>query len=82
MQGGRIQLFSSESVVKALGAQRIIPEPAASQIGPGGITYTFAATGTPAVVSFSLEPSFPGIHEIELRIPGSEPVRARIVVLP
>lgn len=79
---GKIQLFSSESVVKELGAQRVIPQPINSEIGPRGITYTFPTSGIPATVSIALEPSIPGIHHIELRVPGSPSVQARIVVLP
>jgi hypothetical protein len=82
VQGQKVRLFSSEAIVKELGAQRIIPQPTLSEIGPGGITYTFPATGSPATASIALQPSFPGIHHIELRVPGSEPVRASIVVLP
>jgi hypothetical protein len=78
----KVQLFSSETIVKELGAQRIIPQPTLSEIGPGGITYTFPATGSPSTVSIALQPSFPGIHHLELRVPGSQPVRSRIVVLP
>jgi hypothetical protein len=78
----KVRLFSSQSIVKELGAQRIIPEPTLSEIGPGGITYTFPVTGSPATASFSLQPSFPGIHHLELRVLGAEPIRATIVVLP
>jgi hypothetical protein len=78
----KVRLFSSESIVKELGAQRIIPQPTLSEIGPGGITYTFPATGSPASISIALQPSFPGIHHLELHVPGAAPIRATIVVLP
>jgi hypothetical protein len=78
----KVRLFSSGSIVKDLGAQRIVPQPMLSEIGPGGITYTFPATGSPATASIALQPSFPGIHHLELHVPGAEPVRATIVVLP
>jgi hypothetical protein len=78
----KVRLFSSESIVKELGAQRIIPEPTLSDIGPGGITYTFPMTGSPATASIALQPSFPGIHHFELRVPGADPIRTTIVVLP
>jgi hypothetical protein len=87
IRNGRVHLFASESLVRELGAQRIIPEPLVSQLTPDGITYTFAATDSRATVSFALEPSFPGVHQIELRIPESDGspsdiVRARVAVLP
>jgi hypothetical protein len=78
----QVALFSSQNIVKELGAQRIIPEPNTSQVGPGGITYTFPATGSPATISIALEPIRPGIRRIEVGVPGSQPVRATIVVLP
>jgi hypothetical protein len=78
----KVHLFSSDTIVKELGAQRIIPQPTLSEIGPGGITYTFPATGSPATASIALQPSRPGIHSIQLQVPGAEPVRATIVVLP
>jgi hypothetical protein len=78
----KVQMFASQAIVKELGAQRIIPQPIASEIGPGGITYTFSAAGSPAIASMAMQPSFPGIHHLELRVLGSEPIRATIVVLP
>jgi hypothetical protein len=78
----KVRMFASQTTVKELGAQRIIPQPIASQIGPGGITYTFSAAGSPATSSIAMQPSFPGVHHIELRVLGSEPVGATIVVLP
>jgi hypothetical protein len=78
----KVRLFSSNTMVKELGAQRIIPQPTASEIGPGGITYTFSATGSPSTASIALQPAFPGIHHIQLQVPGSEAIRATIVVLP
>jgi hypothetical protein len=82
VRDGKARLFASETIVKELGAQRIIPQPTLSEIGPGGVTYTFPANGSPATATIALQPSFPGIHHIELHVPGAEPVRATIVVLP
>ena len=47
---GAHQLFVSDSVIGELGAQRVAPQPATSQIGNGGITYTFPTTAVPARV--------------------------------
>jgi hypothetical protein len=79
---GRIRLFVSEDVVKALGAQRISPQPAESVVGGGGITYTFPASDPDAVVEIMLEPSFPGVHSFEVGVPGSEMVREKVAVVP
>jgi hypothetical protein len=78
----RVRLFSNKTIVKELGAQRIIPQPTLSEIGPDGITHTFPVTSSPATASIALQPAFPGIHHIELRVPGAEPIRAAVVVLP
>lgn len=82
VHNGRVNVFASQNIVKQLGAQRIIPEPQSSQIGSGGITYTFPAGASPANVSIALQPLRPGICRIELSIAGAQPVRAGILVLP
>ena len=79
---GKIQLFVSNSVVQELGAQRVIPAPATTEIGNGGLTYTFPATAPPATITFALQPSGPGAFPFTLQLPGSQPVRATVVVLP
>ena len=79
---GKMQLYVSDSVVKQLGNQRISPEPAASILGDGGITYEFPITTTPATIQFALEPSRPGIHEFSMHVPGGDAISGRVIVLP
>jgi hypothetical protein len=79
---GRIQVFVSDSLVKPLGAQLIAPQPEISTIGHGGITYTFPATESPAMVQIQLEPSFPGLHHFRIKPLGSESIDANIFVVP
>lgn len=79
---GKVRLWASESIVKRLGAQRVIPEPSASAIGDGGISYTFSAGTAPASVQFALQPLAPGIHSLSLRVPGSEQMTMNILVMP
>ncbi len=79
---GSAQLFVSNSIVKQLGAQRIAPQPERSIIGDGGITYSFAASGSDADVQIALEPSFPGYREFSLQVPGKKSVGAHVVVVP
>ena len=67
---GKVQLWVSESVVKTLGNQRIVPQPASSMIGNGGILYTFQSSPLPDSVQFALQPAYPGVSHIELRVPG------------
>ncbi len=82
IQNGKIQLWASDTLLKPLGTQRVIPQPASSVIGQGGIIYTFPATINPASIQFALEPSSPGILHLDLRVPGSEPLNLSIAVMP
>src|SRR4051794_9976112 len=82
IRNGAVQLWVSENLVKTLGNQRVIPQPASSVVGAGGILYTFPATTTPASVEFSLEPGKLGPETLEIRAPGFEPVRLKIFVMP
>ena len=79
---GKIQLFASESLVKPLGTQRVVPQPASSVIGQGGILYTFPTTINPASVEFAMEPASPGISHLSLQVPGSEALNLTIAVMP
>jgi len=85
---GKIRLWVSDSVVKELGNQRVVPEPVSSVIGNGGIFYTFAATALPDSVQFALQPSRPGIAHFELRVPGAtldaprDEFEAKVVIMP
>jgi hypothetical protein len=79
---GKINIYVSESLVKELGAQRVIPAPRESAVGYGGLTYTFAATRAPATVSLALEPAGPGIYDFTIGVVGAQPVHAKVVVVP
>ena len=82
IENGKVNIFVSNSIVKELGNQRIAPQPQSSTIGNDGITYVFPATGTPARISFSLEPSFPGVHRFVLRVPGRHAATGKVTVVP
>ena len=82
IKNGKIQLFVSEDLIRPLGAQRISPQPELSTIGNGGITYTFAATQTPATAEIQLEPSFPGLHHFSIQVPDNPPVQGTVFVVP
>jgi hypothetical protein len=60
VEGSEVHLLSSLSIVKELGAQRIIPQPQTSAIGPAGITYTFPVTGSPRHREHSTRARLPG----------------------
>ncbi len=79
---GELQVFVSASVVKQLGASRIIPEPKTSTLGNGGVLYTFPATNPPITVQIEVKPSFVGMHRFTVGIPGSGQVTAKSFVLP
>jgi hypothetical protein len=82
INNGKINVYVSESLVKELGAQRVIPAPRESAVGCGGLTYTFAATRAPATVSLALEPAGPGIYDFTIGVVGAQPVHAKVVVVP
>ncbi len=82
IRDGKVQIFVSDSVLKQLGAQRVIPQPATSVVGNGGVTYTFPATGLPMTVQMELKPSFIGMHQFTISVPGAQPVQAKSFVLP
>jgi hypothetical protein len=82
INNGRVRLFISEDIVKALGAQRIGPQPESATIGDGGITYVFPATEAPATVQIELEPSFPGIHHFRTQVAGGRAIEGIITVVP
>ena len=79
---GKVQLYVSDTVLKELGAQRVIPQPLSSTVGNGGVTYTFAANSTPVLVQIELKPSFIGSHHFQTYIPGAQPLQASVFVLP
>jgi hypothetical protein len=79
---GRAELWVSEDLVKALGNQRVIPQPVDSKVGGNGVLYSFAATAVPATAAFALEPAQAGLHTLRLRIPGMEELVLKILVMP
>ena len=82
IHNGQVRLFVSESLVKELGTQRVIPAPLATELGNNGLTYTFPASQVPAAIEFSLQPTAPGYFHFALEVPGSEPVHATVAVMP
>ena len=82
VHNGAVQLFVSETVLDRLGAQRVIPQPKDSVLGPGGVTYTFPASAQPTPIQIELKPSFIGLHHFTIGVPGSQPVQASAFVLP
>ena len=79
---GKIKLYISESLVHGLGTQRIIPAPLESEVGEGGLTYTFLASKSPASVDLALEPTGPGVYEFTIGVAGAEPLQAKVFAVP
>ncbi len=89
LHDGVIRIWVSDSVIKALGNQRVIPQPATSVTGDGGIAYAFPSAGKPSSIEFSLEPAKVGRHRFTIRLLGSgtvlqpqDSVTAGIFVMP
>ena len=77
-----VHLWVSESLVKALGNQRIIPQPETSVDDEDGISYTFRAGPNRPTIEFALQPNKIGAAELKLRVPDSEVLTAKILVMP
>jgi hypothetical protein len=79
---GKIKLFISESLVKGLGTQRVVPAPSDTTIGDGGLTYTFPASKPPATVDLALQPSGPGVYHFTIGVANAQPIQAKVFVVP
>lgn len=82
VKDGKVELFVNDAMVKGLGTQRVIPQPASSVIVEGGIIYTLPAKSRPGQVDFELEPGAPGMQWFTLQVQGMKAVSARVVVMP
>jgi hypothetical protein len=82
IQNGQVRVYVSNSVVEGLGAQRISPEPAVSKVGDGGLTYTFAATRSPAEVQIQLQPTAPGPQHFRVQLAHEPPLDLNVFVVP
>jgi hypothetical protein len=82
IKSGKVELFVSGSMVKELGAQRVVPSPERTVIGGDGLTYTFPASGLPSSVEFALEPTGPGLRHLTIRVVGLESLNLDIFVMP
>lgn len=82
IRNGKVELYVSESMVKELGNQRVVPAPLSTAVGEGGLTYTFPATELPATVEFALQPAAPGVYRLAMGVPGAERMEMRAVVMP
>jgi hypothetical protein len=79
---GKIRLYISESLVKGLGTQRVVPAPLETMIGDGGLTYTFTASKPPATVDLALQPSGPGVYHFTIGVANADPIQAKVFVVP
>ena len=79
---GKLVVFVSDTVLKGLGAQRVIPQPETSTVLKDGVLYTFSAGTTPGEIGFEMQPSAPGVHWFHIQVQGKSMVSARVVVMP
>ena len=89
VHGGSIQLWTSDSFIKELGAQRVIPQPLTSKTEDGGIVYTFPSGSHPDSVEFALQPAAIGSQTLTVKlVPDGDPAHAvdalsaRVFVMP
>jgi hypothetical protein len=79
---GKIQLWTSDSLVKELGNQRILPQPAESKLQDAGVLYTFPSAEGSNSVEFALEPEKLGIHSLTFRVREGVPLTFKVFVMP
>ena len=79
---GAVKLYVSNSIVKELGPRRISPEPLRSEMVDGGIVYTFPGAGRNMVVQIALAPEFPGEDRFQVAVPGNNPIRGKVLIVP
>jgi hypothetical protein len=77
-----IHLWASDSLVKPLGNQRVVPSPQKSALSNSGISYTFPASNIPSSVEFALQPASPGIIPVSFQVADGKPVTLKIYVMP
>jgi hypothetical protein len=82
IQDGKVNLYVSQSLVRGLGTERVVPNPLATAIGNGGLTYTFPASKVPAYVDLALAPSGPGVYDFTIGVVGAAPIHAQVFVVP
>jgi len=82
IRNGQVQLWVSNSLVKPLGNQRVIPQPEKSELSQGGILYSFPASETSASIEFQMQPSAIGKSELKMRVPGNSELSLNVYVMP
>jgi hypothetical protein len=82
IRNGEVSIYVSQSLVKELGAQRVIPDPKTTTLGNAGLTYTFPVSKLPADVALDLQPVGPGIYDFTIGVVGAQPVNGKVVVVP
>lgn len=83
VRDGKIQLWVSQTIVKGLGNQRIVPQPASSSIVQDGILYTWTASERPDSAEFALEPSTVGMEHFQLKLPAvGDELGGRTFIMP
>ena len=89
VRDGVIKLWVSDSIVKTLGNQRIVPSPVTSMTIDDGLLYTFPSGIHPDSVQFALQPARSGVSHFTIRlVPDSDPqhpmdaITASVFVMP
>lgn len=82
IRNGAVQLWVSDSLVKPLGNQRVIPQPLRSELEAKGILYTFPAHGSPVSIEFETQPTAVGPSDLKMVIPGHPSMNLHVLVYP
>lgn len=82
VEDGKIKLWVSDTIIKPLGNQRIIPQPLTSELDGEGVLYTFPASAKGNSVEFALEPGSSGFYQFGIHVLNHPGVQAKILVVP
>ncbi len=79
---GQVHIWMDGALTKALGNQRIVPQPVTTTLNKNGYEYSFRASDPPAMTRFALQPIKPGVFTLKLRVGNRSESQLHIVVMP
>jgi len=82
VRNGAVHMWASDSLLHALGVERLQPEPSSATLDGNGLLYTFPSTAHPNSIQFALQPRALGVQELTVRVPNTAELTIRTFVMP
>jgi len=79
---GKIKLWMSNTLLKQLGNQRVIPQPSASVLDQDGVVYSSDSSPRSGSIQFALEPASFGVFNLTFRVNNANTTALTIYVMP